>query len=126
MHSRGRSKLDSFKTDIGRITYPDSKLHVLMLCMAAARKWPEVYANALDPGWVATKMGGQGAPDDLQKGYETQAWLAVSDDEKAKVSGRYFYHRKESRHNPEADDASLQERFLSLCREITGASFPRS
>ncbi|HWS86837.1 MAG TPA: SDR family NAD(P)-dependent oxidoreductase [Pyrinomonadaceae bacterium] len=124
MHLQGRSKLDSFKTETGRITYSDSKLHVLMLCMAAARKWPQVYANALDPGWVPTKMGGQGAPDDLQKGYETQVWLAVSDDEKAKVSGRYFYHLKERRHNPEADDASLQERFLSLCQEMTGASFP--
>jgi NAD(P)-dependent dehydrogenase (short-subunit alcohol dehydrogenase family) len=124
MHLQGRSKLESFKTDISRITYSDSKLHVLMLCMAVARKWPQVYANALDPGWVPTKMGGQGAPDDLQKGYETQVWLAVSKDEKAKVSGRYFHHRKESRHNPEADDALLQERFLSLCQEITGASFP--
>jgi NAD(P)-dependent dehydrogenase (short-subunit alcohol dehydrogenase family) len=124
MHLQGRSKLDSFRTDTGRITYSDSKLHVLMLCVAAARKWPQVYANAVDPGWVPTKMGGRGAPDDLQKGYETQVWLAVSDDEKAKVSGRYFHHRKESRHNPEADDASLQERFLSLCQEITGASFP--
>ena len=92
--------------------------------MAVARKWPRVYANAVDPGWVPTKMGGQGAPDDLQKGYETQVWLAVSNDKKAKVSGRYFYHRKESRHNLEADDALLQERFLSLCEEITGASFP--
>jgi NAD(P)-dependent dehydrogenase (short-subunit alcohol dehydrogenase family) len=124
MHSQGRSKLESFETETGRITYSDSKLHVLMLCMAVARKWPQVYANALDPGWVATKMGGQGAPDDLHKGYETQVWLAVSNDEKAKVSGRYFYHRKESRHNPEADDALLQERFLSLCQEMTGASFP--
>jgi NAD(P)-dependent dehydrogenase (short-subunit alcohol dehydrogenase family) len=124
MHLQGRSKLESFKTETGRITYSDSKLHVLMLCMAVARKWPQVYANALDPGWVATKMGGQGAPDDLQKGYETQVWLAVSNERRAKVSGRYFYHRKESRHNPEADDALLQERFLSLCQEITGASFP--
>ena len=124
MHLQGRPKLESFKTDAGRITYSDSKLHVLMLCMAVARKWPGGYANAVDPGWVPTKMGGQGAPDDLQKGYETQVWLAVSDDEEAKVSGRYFYHRKESRHNPEADDASLQERFLSLCEEMTGASFP--
>jgi NAD(P)-dependent dehydrogenase (short-subunit alcohol dehydrogenase family) len=124
MHLQGRSKLESFKTETGRITYSDSKLHVLMLCMTVTRKWPQVYANALDPGWVPTKMGGLGAPDDLQKGYETQVWLAVSKDEKAKVSGRYFHHRKESRHNPEADDASLQERFLSLCEEITGASFP--
>src|SRR4051812_10998726 len=124
MHLQGRSKLDSFKTETDRITYSDSKLHVLMLCMAAARKWPQVYANAVDPGWVPTKMGGQGAPDDLKKGYETQVWLAVSDDEKAEVSGRYFHHRKESRHNPEADDAALQERFLSLCEKITGVSFP--
>ena len=126
MHLQGRPKLDSFRTDPGRITYSDSKLHVLMLCMAAARRWPRVYANAVDPGWVPTKMGGRGAPDDLQKGYETQVWLAVSDDEQAKVSGRYFHHRKEGRYNPEADDALLQQRFLSLCGEITGASFPRS
>jgi NAD(P)-dependent dehydrogenase (short-subunit alcohol dehydrogenase family) len=124
MHLQGRSKLESFKTEINRINYSDSKLHVLMLCKAAARKWREVYANTLDPGWVPTKMGGQGAPDDLQKGYETQVWLAVSNDEKAKVSGRYFYHQKESRYNPEADNPELQERFLSLCKDITGASFP--
>jgi NAD(P)-dependent dehydrogenase (short-subunit alcohol dehydrogenase family) len=123
-HLQGRSKLESFKTETSRITYSDSKLHVLLLCMAVARKWPQVYANGLDPGWVPTKMGGQGAPDDLQKGYETQVWLAVSDDQKAKVSGRYFYHQKESRHNPEADEVLLQERFLNLCKEITGLSFP--
>ena len=125
MHMSGRSKLDSFKTDIGRITYSDSKLHVVMLCKAVARKWPGVYANALDPGWVPTKMGGKGAPDDLQKGYETQVWLAVSDDTRAKVSGRYFHHQKEVPHNPEADDVQLQERFLSLCEEITGVSIGR-
>jgi NAD(P)-dependent dehydrogenase (short-subunit alcohol dehydrogenase family) len=124
MHLQGRAKLESIKTNISRITYSDSKLHVLLFCMAVARKWPEVYANAVDPGWVPTKMGGQGAPDDLQKGYETQVWLAVSDDEKARVSARYFHHQEESRHNPEADDVQLQERFLSLCKETTGISFP--
>jgi NAD(P)-dependent dehydrogenase (short-subunit alcohol dehydrogenase family) len=124
MHLQGRSKLESFKTDISRITYSDSKLHVLMLCKAVARKWSPVYANTLDPGWVPTKMGGQGAPDDLQKGYETQVWLAVSNDEKGKVSGRFFHHQKESRYNPEADNVLLQERFLELCKEITGVSLP--
>lgn len=126
MHLDGRSKLESFKTDVSRITYSDSKLHVVMLSMAVARKWPEVYANAVDPGWVPTKMGGKSAPDDLQKGYETQVWLAVSNERPAKVSGRYFHHQKESPHNPEADDVELQERFLSLCTEITGVSFPSS
>lgn len=124
MHSYGRAKLDHFKTESSRITYSDSKLYVLMLCKAVARKWRHVYSNAVDPGWVPTKMGGRGAPDDLQKGYETQVWLAVSNDDKAKVSGRYFFHQKERHHNPEADDADLQERFLILCREITGVSFP--
>ena len=124
MHLQGHARLKSFNTDSSRITYSDSKLHVLMLCMAVARKWPEVYANAVDPGWVPTKMGGQGAPDDLQKGYETQVWLAVSNDEKAQVSGRYFHHQKENGYNAEADDVQLQEKFVSLCKELTGASFP--
>jgi len=124
MHLQGHSKLESFKTDISRITYSDSKLHVLTLCKAVARRWPQVYANAVDPGWVPTKMGGRGAPDDLQKGYETQVWLAVSNDEKAKVSGRYFFHQEESNHNAEADDVRLQERFLDLCEEVTGVSLP--
>ena len=122
MHQGGRSKLESFKTDISRITYSDTKLHVVMLCKAVARKWPDVYANALNPGWVPTKMGGSGAPDSLESGYQTQVWLAVSNDEKVKVSGRFFYHKKEIRSNPEADDVSLQERFLNLCKEITGIS----
>lgn len=124
MHAGGHSKLESFKGDISRITYSDSKLHVVMLCKAVARKWPDIYANALNPGWVPTKMGGRGAPDDLQKGYETQVWLAVSNDEKAKVSGGYFYHKKETPNNPEADDVQLQERFMDLCKQITGVSFP--
>src|SRR5215213_1584320 len=124
MHLQGRAKLESFKTDISRITYSDSKLHVLMLCKAVTRRWPQVYANAVDPGWVPTKMGGQGAPDDLQKGYETQVWLAVSNEPRAKVSGRYFHYEEETRPNPEADDVLLQERFLDLCSEITGVSFP--
>src|SRR3982751_3048322 len=93
MHEGGRAKLESFKNGVSRITYSDSKLHVLMLCKAVARKWPNVYANALNPGWVPTKMGGRGAPDELKKGYETQTWLAVSEDKAAKVSGRYFYHQ---------------------------------
>jgi NAD(P)-dependent dehydrogenase (short-subunit alcohol dehydrogenase family) len=123
MHLHGHANLESFKKD-GSISYSDSKLHVLMLCMAAARTWSDVYANAVDPGWVPTRMGGRGAPDDLQKGYETQIWLAVSNDSRAKVSGRYFHHRTESRHNPKASDVRLQEMFLSRCRDITGIPFP--
>ena len=125
MHLQGRANLENVKKDMSRISYSDSKLYVLMLCMAVARKWSDVYANAVDPGWVPTKMGGHGAPDDLQKGYETQTWLAVSNDSRAKVSGRYFHYLTERRYNPQASDVMLQERFLSLCRNITGIPFPQ-
>ena len=123
MHQGGQAKLDSFTTNIGRITYSDTKLHVLILCKAVARQWTDVYANTVNPGWVPTKMGGRGAPDDLKKGYETQVWLATSNDEKAKVSGRYFFHQKEVRSNPAADDLLLQDKFLTACKDITGISF---
>ena len=124
MHLQGQANLDNFKINGGRISYSDSKLHVVLLSMAAARHWPDVYSNAVDPGWVPTRMGGHSAPDDLQKGYETQTWLAVSDDSRAKVSGRYLFHRIERRFNPQAGDTLLQERLLSLCGDITGIPFP--
>ncbi|PUU71918.1 daunorubicin C-13 ketoreductase [Flavobacterium sp. WLB] len=123
MHESGHAKLEYFDKVIGKITYSDTKLHVLLLCKAVARKWPDVYVNALNPGWVPTKMGGRGAPEDLNKGYETQVWLAGSSDEKVKVSGNYFYHKKPVSYNPQADDVLLQERFLSTCDKITGISF---
>jgi NAD(P)-dependent dehydrogenase (short-subunit alcohol dehydrogenase family) len=124
MHLQGRPNFEAFSTDANGINYSDSKLHVVMLAMAVARKWPDVYSNAVNPGWVPTKMGGKGAPDNLEKGYETQAWLAVSDDDQAKVSGRYFFHQKERPCNPAANDVNTQERFLQLCQEITGVAFP--
>lgn len=124
MHQQGRARLEHFQHDTGRITYSDTKLHVVLLCLAVARHWPDVYANAVDPGWVPTKMGGRGAPDDLQKGYETQVWLATSEERSAKVSGRYFHHRAESSYNPQAGDVMLQAKFLRLCQAITGVPFP--
>jgi NAD(P)-dependent dehydrogenase (short-subunit alcohol dehydrogenase family) len=123
MHLHGRPNFESFSRENAQISYSDSKLHVVMLSMAVARKWPEVFSNSVDPGWVPTKMGGRGAPDDLQKGYETQTWLAVSNDDKARVSGRYFFHQKERSCNPAAIDIIVQEEFLKLCETITGVAF---
>jgi NAD(P)-dependent dehydrogenase (short-subunit alcohol dehydrogenase family) len=105
-------------------SYSDSKLHDLILCKAVARKWPHVRSNAVNPGWVPTRMGGHGATDDLQMGYETQVWLAVSEDEEARVSGQYFFHQRPARYLKEADDVDVQERFLGLCEEITSVKFP--
>jgi len=105
-----------------RPSYSDTKLHVLMLAKALARKWPEVYANAVDPGWVPTKMGGAGAPDNLEKGYQTQVWLAVSNEPCVLVSGQYFYHHMPARYNHSADDTTMQDRLLEQCARLTGVS----
>lgn len=124
MHLQGHLNVENFNKEAPHIRYADSKLHVVMLSMAVARKWQDVYSNAVDPGWVPTKMGGRSAPDDLQKGFETQVWLVTSDDDNARVSGRYFHHQKERRYNAAASDVTLQERFLKRCEEITGVAFP--
>lgn len=125
MHTGGQPKLKQLLQSPQSISYSDSKLHDVMLALAVARLWPEVYSNAVNPGWVPTKMGGAGAPDDLQKGYETQAWLAVSNDKDAQVSGRYFFHKQQRSFNPEAADPGQQDEFLSVCEELTGVHFPK-
>jgi NAD(P)-dependent dehydrogenase (short-subunit alcohol dehydrogenase family) len=108
----------------GSSAYADSKLHDLILAFAVARKWPDVLSNALEPGWVPTKMGGPSAPDDLDAGAETQVWLATSNDSKAMVSGQYFYHEKRRAAEPAASDQKLQERLIAECVRISGVPFP--
>lgn len=119
MHLHGNPDID-----LSHVTYSDTKLHDLILSMAATRKWAGVYANAVDPGWVPTKMGGAGAPDSLKEGFATQVWLAVSDDAEATASGKYFHHKKQAHYLAAAEDTTVQEQFLSLCEEITGVRFP--
>ena len=73
----------------------------------------------MEPGWVATKMGGSGAPDDLMQGPITQAWLAVSDDEGALRTGRYFYHRQLREPHPSMHDPIVQQGLLDACAALT-------
>ena len=108
----------------GMSAYADSKLHNVLLAFAVARKWPDVLSNALEPGWVATKMGGPGAPDSLEEGPKTQVWLATSNDKDAMVSGKYFYHRKLRKFNPAASDTGGQEQYIAECARITGGALP--
>jgi NAD(P)-dependent dehydrogenase (short-subunit alcohol dehydrogenase family) len=128
MHLQGNFKLEGLTPDRlrspGAVTYSDTKLHDLILCKAVARKWPAVLSNAVNPGWVPTRMGGPGAPDDLEKGFETQAWLAVSNDQEVSVSGRYFFHKKENRYKAIADEVGVQEKFITACEQISGIRFP--
>jgi NAD(P)-dependent dehydrogenase (short-subunit alcohol dehydrogenase family) len=124
MHMEGTADLTRLKNDSSRITYSDSKLYVLMLSNFIARNWPDVYSNAVDPGWVPTNMGGNSAPDDLQKGYESQVWLAESDDESAKVSGKYFYHQRQDKPNTNASNVAIQNELIAYCSQVSGIAFP--
>ncbi len=104
--------------------YAESKLHDVLLAFAVARRWPGVFSNALEPGWVPTRMGGPGAPDDIDQAHRTQAWLAVSDDDGARVTGEYFYHMRPRKPNPSVYDVDLQNRLLEACRKFSGVALP--
>jgi NAD(P)-dependent dehydrogenase (short-subunit alcohol dehydrogenase family) len=100
--------------------YSESKLFVTALAFAIARHWPAVLSNAVDPGWVPTKMGGAAAPDDLREGHLTQTWLAVGDE--ATVSGAYWHHRKQQRPAAEVLDPDFQDQLMAKLGELTGIS----
>jgi NAD(P)-dependent dehydrogenase (short-subunit alcohol dehydrogenase family) len=104
----------------GSQAYADSKLLDTVLAFAVARRWPSVRSNAVDPGWVPTKMGGRGAPDDLAQGAITQSWLATSDDSAALGSGGLFYHQRPRDVHPAANDPHTQDGLLAACAELTG------
>ena len=108
----------------GYAAYADSKLHNVVLAFYAARKWPDVYSNALEPGWVATKMGGASAPDSLEDGPKTQVWLAGSNSPEVLVTGKYFYHKKLRTVHPATYDPAIQDRFIVACERLSGITFP--
>jgi NAD(P)-dependent dehydrogenase (short-subunit alcohol dehydrogenase family) len=128
MHHHADANLDDIlwtkRNWNGSSAYAESKLHDAMLAFAIARCWPDVFSNSLEPGWVPTKMGGRGAPDDMDQAHRTQAWLAAGDDPKAEVTGQYFYHLKRRKPNPQAYDVALQDRLVAICMESSGVVLP--
>ena len=103
-------------------SYSDSKLFVTALAMAVARIWPDVYSNAVNPGWVPTRMGGPGAPDDLRLGHVTQEWLATSDDPEALTSGGYWFHQRLRTPHPAVHDVHFQDSLLASLARFTAVS----
>jgi NAD(P)-dependent dehydrogenase (short-subunit alcohol dehydrogenase family) len=105
----------------GAQAYSDSKLLDAALAVIVAARWPGVMANAVEPGWVATKMGGAGAPDDLTQAPLTQVWLAASS-ETADLTGGYFYHQRPRRLARLAHDDDLHQLLLGSCASLTGVA----
>ena len=130
LHRGGEGSLDDLdwtkRTWDPEKAYAESKLQVVALAFALARRWPQVLSNVVDPGWVRTKMGGPGAPVDLETGQRTQSWLAVSDEPAAKVSGRYWHHLRQERPASEAADPEFQEQLIAKLAELTGVALPQA
>ncbi len=124
MHRSGRASLAGMdwtgRTSTG--SYSDSKLFLTAMAAAVARRWPEVLSNAVDPGWVPTRMGGPNAPDDLRLGHLTQEWLATSGDAEALTSGGYWHHQRREEPHPAVNDTRFQDLLLAELARATGTT----
>jgi NAD(P)-dependent dehydrogenase (short-subunit alcohol dehydrogenase family) len=119
-HRSGRASINGVDWS-GRTTgsYSDSKLFVTTLAVTIARRWPDVLSNAVDPGWVPTRMGGRGAPDDLRLGHLTQEWLATSNDADARTSGGYWYHQQRIEPQTAVHSQLFQDQLLDELARFT-------
>lgn len=105
------------------IAYCTSKLHNVLFAKAIARRWPDVQSNALDPGWIATKMGGSGATGSADAAVETYVMLAEGEEEDAKKTGQYFRPGKRvGTPQKDTDDEKLQDGLLKVCGEFSGVA----
>lgn len=124
LHRAGEGSLDDLdwktRTWDAAKAYAESKLHVVALAFALARRWPQVLTNAVDPGWARTKMGGAAAPLDIGTGQKTQSWLAVSEDPTALASGRYWHHLRQQEPAGEAADPGFQDALIDGLTSLTG------
>jgi NAD(P)-dependent dehydrogenase (short-subunit alcohol dehydrogenase family) len=124
MHFGGTPSVEDInweqRTWNGAQAYSDSKLFDATLAAAVARRWSDVVSTAVEPGWVATKMGGPGAPDDLSLAHVTQVWLATSREPAAQVTGGYYYHRRAKRPAAWVRSSSFQDELIGVLRELTG------
>ncbi|QHO90877.1 short-chain dehydrogenase [Actinomyces sp. 432] len=100
-------------------SYSDSKLLVTALAAAVGRLHPGTWANAVDPGWVPTRMGGTGAPDDLDAGHHTQAWLALGEDPRTHTSA-YWHHLRTQQPDRRVNDSEFQDQLLAALGRATG------
>lgn len=119
MHRTGSTDLRRLSS--GRASYDDTKLWVTTLALACASRWEGTSSHAVDPGWVPTRMGGRGAPDDLVAGHRTQVWLATHEDVTPRTGG-YWYHQQPRPPHPAARDEEFQAELVRALEAHTGVA----
>ena len=88
---------------------------------------PEDAAEGIRPSGYRSKAGRsswlrRAATGDLQTGYLTQTWLAVSTDAAATVSGGYWYRRQRQAPAAQARDPAYQDQLMDRLAALTGVA----
>jgi NAD(P)-dependent dehydrogenase (short-subunit alcohol dehydrogenase family) len=90
--SSGAGQFASMSTYAPAYSMSKAALNAFTRILAAAYRDRGVLANAVDPGWVRTDMGGPSAPRSVEKGVETTVWLATLPDDGP--TGGFFRDRR--------------------------------
>lgn len=90
--SSGAGQLASMSTYAPAYSMSKAALNAFTRILAATYRGRGVLANAVDPGWVRTDMGGPSAPRGVEQGVETTVWLATLPDDGP--TGGFFRDRR--------------------------------
>jgi hypothetical protein len=80
----------------------------------------------MDPGWVATKMGGAGAPGDINASVDTYVMLAEGQGEAKDRTGEYWYSSKARAPKKEATQETVQGALVRQLGALTGVAVPET